>query len=358
MEIKVVDGKGTKDYIQFCNQIYQDNPYYRDNMSGLLKGILSGKAAICKSSRIIPVKVVEGNKILAVCIYGIVDRMQDTLQLTFFEALENQEEAVDCLINYGRSIAAAYGIKKILVGLNFHVNYGLGLLASGYDRPQTFGSAYNPSYYIKYFKRYADDEVKLMSYLTDMKDFDLNVEERMLNRILTRYRVRKANFNEIEREAEIYTNLNNLAFQNHEFYYERRIKEDLELFKEFKVLLREENLLIMEHNGTPVGFMLWYPDYNELLKPGESIGPMTVIKNRLFRHKIKKFKIVELGVIPKHQKNGAVLALFHYLSGLVKDRYQYCEAGWILEENMASRGLCFRWAHKEDKYYEVFWINL
>ncbi len=358
MEIKVVENKYINDYISFCKEVYRGNIYYRDIMSSTLKSILSGKAEICKSTIMKPIMVLDSGRIVAVCTFAIVDRMDDVLQIAYFEALENQEKAIEAIMEYGRELAEKHSITRILVGLNFHVNYGLGLLADHYEEVQSFGSSYNPPYYIDYFKKYTSEEVNLVSYLAKMVDFDFGVNKRLMDRITSKYSVRKADFKNIEREAAFYTHLNNKAFKNHRFYYERRLNEDLELFKEFKILLREENLLFMEYEGKPIGFMLWYPNFNELIKPGEGLGLKTVIKSKLFHSKIKKFKIVELGVIPEHQKNGAVLALFNHCFKIVKDRYEICEAGWILENNIDSRGFGFRWSDEEYKHYKAFIIDI
>jgi len=305
-----------------------------------------------------PIMIIESGRIVAVCTFAIVDRMKDTLQIAYFEALENQEEAIDFMMNHAKSLAAEHGIKQILVGLNFHVNYGLGLLADSYDEVQSFGGAYNPPYYIDYFSKYAHEEIKLVSYLTEIENLNFNLNDRLLDKIKEKYHVRPADFKNIEKEAAIYTYLNNQAFKNHLFYYERRLEEDLELFKEFKLLLKEENLLFMEYEGKPIGFMLWYPDYNQLIKPGGSLGLKTLIWSKLFSSKINRFKIVEIGVLPEFQKKGAILSLFLRCAEITKDRYKYCEAGWILESNHASRTLGLRWGDQEYKQYKVFLINL
>jgi len=358
VEIKVVDKSLIKDYLAFCKEVYNHNPYYRDTMSRALEDILKGKSLICKSSRISPILVVDSDKVVAACTFAIVDRMPDTLQLTFFEALENQAKAVAKIMDYGKVLAKEQGISKILIGLNFHVNYGLGLLADHYETVPSFGTAYNPPYYIDYFKAYADEEVNLVSYLGKMDKFDLGMDQRLLDRLTAKYTVRKADFKNIKKEVEIYTKLNNHAFSQHRFYYERRLEEDLELFKEFRLLLKEENLLILEYQGKPIGFMLWYPDFNELIKPGEAIGLKTVIKNKFLAHKIKKYKIVELGVLPEFQKKGAVMALFQKCRQLVENRYELCESGWILEGNLASKGFGLRWTDEEYKHYKVFLVHL
>ncbi|MDW7674379.1 MAG: hypothetical protein SCK28_07590 [Bacillota bacterium] len=358
MEIKVVDKTSIESYLALCKEVYKNNSYYRDNMSTVLKNILTGKLQICTSSLIKPILVVDSERIVAACTFAVVDRMKDTLQIAFFEALENQEKAVAKIMDYGRSLAEEHGINKILIGLNFHVNYGLGLLADQYETLQSFGTAYNPPYYIDYFKGYANEEVNLVNYVGKIDKFDLCLDDRLINKLMTKYSVRKANFRNIKKEVEIYTYLNNRAFSQHKFYYERRLEEDLQLFNEFKLLLREENLLILEHEGNPIGFMLWYPDFNELLKPGEAIGLKTIIKSKFLAHKIKKFKIVEIGVLPEFQKKGAVLALFHKCRAIIQDRYEICESGWIMETNLDSRGFGFRWADIEYKHFKVFLVDL
>jgi len=358
VEIKVVDKTSINDYLALCKEVYKNNIYYRDSMSSVLKGILKGNSLICQSSVIKPILVVDHGKVVAACTFAIVDRMKDTLQVTFFEALANQEKAVEKIMDYGKKLAQEYGITKILIGLNFHVNYGLGLLADHYDSVQGFGSSYNPPYYIEYFKKYASEEINLANYMGNMDKFDFNLDRRLQRRLMAKYTVRKANFKDIKKDVEIYTSLNNKAFSHHRFYYERRLEEDIELFKEFRLLLKEENLLFLEYEGNPIGFLLWYPDFNELIKAGETIGIKTVIKNKLFSQKIKRYKIVELGVLPEYQKKGAVMALFYKCRELVKDRYEFCESGWILEGNEASRGFGSRWVGDEYKHFKVFQVNL
>lgn len=358
MEIRRVSDISINDYIGFCKMVYRNNPYHRDIMSPTLKTILSGKAAICSGSFIEPVLVWDKGRIVAACTFAVVDRMPDMLQMAYFEALDDQNEAVALLVAHGRNLAKARGIGKMMAGLNLHVNYGLGFLANRFDSVQSFGSAYNPPSYIDYFSRHAAEEVNLVSYLVDMEKFEIRVEERLMARARKKYRVRNADFKKIEREASIYTSLNNAAFSRHRFYYERRDQEDLELFRDFKRFLKEENLLFMEFEGKPVGFMLWYPDFNELMTPGETIGVRTYFKNILFGRKIGRFKIVELGVLPEHQKNGAVLTLFDGCRKRVGNRFKSCEAGWILSDNLDSRGFAYRWADEEHKRYKVFIMDV
>lgn len=357
MEIVKVHSGNIEKFIRFSKSIYTGNPYYRDTMSRTVINILKGKAQICNGNFIEGIMVQDGGKIVAVCVFSIIDRMKDVMQMAYLET-ENDNKAIEELIAYGKKLARKNGISKLLAGLNIHVNYGLGFLASHFDTNQSLGSSYNPEYYIELLRPRSTEEITLISYLTSMDKFDFHLEDRLVERILREYTVRKADFWHLEKEAKIYTDINNKAFKNHRFYYERKVEEDLELFKEFKILLKAENLLFLEHDHEPIGFMLWYPDFNQLLAEGESIGLKTLIKNKFYPKLINTFKIVEIGIIPEYQKTGAVFSLFHACDLLTRGKYDFCESGWVLEDNTSSTGLGVRWAQAEYKQYKVFMINV
>jgi hypothetical protein len=357
LEIVKVHNGNIDQFIKFSKSIYKGNPHYRDTMSRTAINILKGKAQICKGNFIEGVMVQDEGRVVAACVFSVIDRMNDVMQMAYLET-ENNDEAIDTLIAYGKTLAGKQRITKLLAGLNIHVNYGLGFLASHFDTDQSLGSAYNPAYYIELLRARSTEEITLISYLTSMDKFEFHLEERLIDRILKEYTVRKADFGNLEKEAKIYTDINNRAFKSHRFYYERKAEEDLELFREFKLLLKAENLLFLEHDNEPIGFMLWYPDFNQLLSEGESIGLKTLIKSKIFPNLINKFKIVEIGVIPEYQKTGAVFSLFNACNLLTRGKYDFCETGWVLEDNLSSTGLGVRWAQGEYKQYKVFMINV
>ncbi|MDK9711855.1 GNAT family N-acetyltransferase [Acidaminobacter sp.] len=358
MELRVLGPGETGDYIKFVKQLNKMDPLRRDIMSTTLETILSGKGVMAKSAFLEPVLVVDGGRPVAACVFAQVDRMAEVLQLACFEALEGQEEAVALLVARGRTLARERGAEKLLVGLNFHVNYGLGILADHFDEVPTFGSAYHPAYIKNYFEGIATETVSMLTYEVNLESFEVPVSDRLMRRISKGYRVEPADFKHLERTAQIYTEINNAAFGAHRFYYQRRIDEDLELFREFKAFLKPENLLFLYFGEDPVGFMLWYPDFNQLMRPGETIGLKTWLRWKLWPGRIDTMKIVELGVIPEHQSRGGVVRLFEACRERVRGRFKRCEAGWILSENTASRGFGERWADREGHHYKVFLIEV
>ncbi len=358
MKMQHCSGAELKKYISFCKEIYKDDENFRDSLTDILKMILYKKGEFCKNAEITPFIITQGDRIAAVCTFIIAEKLSDTLQIAFFEARKECQEAVDIIVDTAKEKCRAEGLKKITVGLNGHVNYGLGLLASDFDKPACFGSSYNPPYYTDYFTKHSTKEYVLTSYLTDMERHSMEAEQKILDRICRNFTFRIADFRHLEPEMEIYTSLNNICFNGHPFYFERTFEEDYELFRQFKAFISGENLIIAEKEGKPVGFMLWYPDFNQLIPPGGRIGLSTYIKNKLVGWKIDRFKIVEIGIIPEYRNSGVVLGLFNKCTELTKHRYKWCEAGWILDTNNKSKGFGVRWADKEYKSYKAYEIEV
>ena len=60
--------------------------------------------------------------------------------------------------------------------------------------------------------------------------------------------------------------------------------------------MKEDSLVFAYHNGKPVGFIMWYPDWNELAAPGEAFGTKHFFLNLLKGKSIRTGKVMEYGV--------------------------------------------------------------
>ncbi|MGI6224974.1 MAG: hypothetical protein ACOYJ1_01835 [Peptococcales bacterium] len=361
MKLKYLKTKEDLDkFIDFAKEIYRNDPFYRDSMSSIVRMFLTGKTAYVEHAEIFPLWVEEDKEILARAAYVIDYKQKDMLMISFFEAKNNAQSAVDVIINEAESLGRKRGLKRIVIGLDAHLNYGLGFLTSHFDETPTFGLAYNPPYYPAFFtglKVY-----NFTSFLTEVDSFNLEKEQTILNRIKKQgFTFRFAQLSQLDREIEIYTYLNNECFTNHLWWADRTIQEDRELFSPFRWFLKGENLIFAEKDGEPIGLMLWYPDFNQLLSPGESLGFKALIRYKLGLGKIDRFKIAEIAITEKHQGSGAVLGFFELLYSVIKEKYKFCEAGWVLEENLNSRGLGLRWQDlgcREYKKYQAYEVLL
>jgi GNAT superfamily N-acetyltransferase len=95
-------------------------------------------------------------------------------------------------------------------------------------------------------------------------------------------------------------------------------------------------LIFAEVDGKPVGFFLWYPDYNQLVSSQRDLNVFDVMKFRLGAS-IDTFRFTEIGILPEYQGTPVALALINKsLPLLIQKGYRYCEGGFIFEENRAS----------------------
>ncbi|MDD3227015.1 MAG: hypothetical protein PHG56_05700 [Tissierellia bacterium] len=354
MELITVGKDKRKVFLEFYKKQYLNNDLKRDTLSGMLKSLLYGRSELCSSIDIEPVMVVDNNEIIMISVLAHAQRMPEYLQICFFESEKYNMDAFKLILDRAKDMAKEKKADRLTGSLNIHVNYGLGFLASDYDKKQSFGSAHNPEFYNDYFEKSGFETIHMVSYKKDMVNSPDLINNDIRERLNKVYSVRKVDFNNYKSEIEIYTEINNNAFSNHLFYYTRKTEEDYELFKDLKYLMKEENLLFVEKAGVPVGFMLWYPDFNELIKKNETVGIKTVLKNKLFSHRIKTFKIVEMGVIPEEKNRGAILALFDYCFKCTKGKYDTMESSWILKDNFKSKSFGMKWADKESKHYKAY----
>ncbi len=342
--------------LHFQKEIYRGNSNYRDHQSRTLKALFAGKMEIQKKSEIVPIVAEKNNQIVGMAFLAVIDRMADKLQIAFLE-MRNDFEIAKAIVDFAKEFAKERRIRSILIGLNFHVNYGLGLLASDFDKVQSIGSAYNPAYYTEHLEKLATTTKNLVSYKGLIEDIKLNPSPALEQR-MAQFEVRHADFQHIEKTAKIYGRINNLAFAEHEYYYESREAEDIELFNEYKLFLKPENLLFAYKDDLPVGFILWYPDFNQLISGGQELGLMAFLKSRFLPGLIDTLKFTEFGIIPKYRRSAALYALLKHCYELNKEKYRFIESGWILDDNSSSKNVTTHFIKKESKHYKVFEINL
>ncbi len=353
--------KEIKQYLNLTKLIYHDCIYYRDSMTDILKMFLYKKTVFSEHGEFSPFLIADQGKPVLRAAFIIDRNLADCLIIAFFEACEHQGPAVDLMLQKAKELAKARGLKKIICGLDAHLNYGVGFLASHFDVAPCFGLGYTPGYYLDYFRGMR--EINFTSIQVDVDKFDFAREEGLLKRIKQRdYTFRTADFSHLDREIAIFTSLNNLSYRGQKWWTERTFAEDKELLYPFRWFLSGENLIIAEKDGEPVGLLLWYPDFNQLVAPGQCLGISTLIKLKLGGgRRIDRFKIADIAVHPKFQGTGVILGLFERLQTLVKGRFNYGEGGWIAADNLLSRGFAGRWRDlgcQEYKQYKAFETEL
>ncbi len=267
--------------------------------------------------------------------------MPDFVQVAFFEAIPGLSGVVDGLIVAARAMHT--GAAKLLIGLNGHLNYGAGILLDRYDEPPVFGLPYNPPYYADYFSGLFCRTC--ISYRFPLKGI-YDWARRAAGTFDThRVTVRFLNKHHLRREIELYTYIDNQTFSNTPYWYwsNRDPEENFELFSPFRFLMKEEDLLFAELDGKPVGFLLWYPDFNGLVPAGKDIGLGALLRYK-FRNPLRATRLAEVAVLPEFRKFPVMATLLLKSLPTVEARgYETCEGGFIFEENRASVAMTERY---------------
>ena len=328
--------KGTSAYKIFSKTglaVYKDNLFFRGTEGSIEKMLLKGKSAFNNHASIELYVIRDGNDLVGRFALIHDHHLNNYVQVAFFEA---QKGLGDIWSIIKKEIKAHYThCNKVVVGLNGHLNYGAGILLNRFDEVPLFGLPYNPDYYAGYFstlhcRKMVTFRFSMETYVAWAKSYEV---QRKLDGLNIRF-MQKSN---IKAESAIYTQLNNLAFPEHPYWANRDNAEDLELFYPFRFLLDDENLLFAEVNNKPVGFFLWYPDFNQLVPSQRNLNVWDVLNYRLKRNPIDTFRFTEIGIIPEYQRSPVVYALINKsLPVILEKGYRYCEGGFIFEENKAS----------------------
>lgn len=333
MKAELIEGTSAyKTFSKVASDVYRDNPYFRGTEGSIEKLLLNSASAFNTHSSCKKFVIRNGNDIVARFALIHDHRLKEYIQVSFFEA---QEGLGDIFTVIKKEIATHFPqCTKVVVGLNGHLNYGAGILLNRFDEAPLFGLPYNPAYYAAYFKNLRCR--KMVTFRFSMEAYHAWAQTYQAQRTLKGLTVRFMDKSNISQESAIYTQLNNQAFVNHPFWAIRDKNEDLELFNPFRFLLDNENLIFAEIDGKPVGFYLWYPDFNQLVSSQRDLNIFDVLKFRI-KNSIDTIRFTEIGIIPEYQRSPVALALISKsVPTLLEKGYKYCEGGFIFEENRAS----------------------
>jgi hypothetical protein len=328
----VITRKDFRDFYAITREIYKDNKFYRSTEDNILHLLLKGPSDFRLHASIEAYLLLEGGSVVGrfALIHDL--KLPDYVQVSFFEALPHLTDISSVIVETARKKFPH--CKRIVFGLNGHLNYGAGILLSVFDQAPVFGLPYNPEYYQEYFRDFT--KRTMVSYRFPTEPF-FEYHKKMGHKPdFKGITVRKMDKTRLRQETEIYTHMNNICFSSHLFWADRSAKEDLELFQPFRFLIREENLLFAEKDGEPIGFFLWYPDFNELVQGDHHLGLRHVLRYHV-ANPIKTFRFTEIAVLPGYNYSHAVQAMILYAVPYIQRQgYTIGEGGFIFEDNQNS----------------------
>lgn len=263
----------------------------------------------------------------------------------FFESIYDQAVA-DALFTVAEGWLRGKGHDVMRGPASFSVNDECGLLVDGYDTPATLMMPHNPPYYIRLidgagFKKAKDLFVYRGGWMAEY----LPVPERLARGTeLLRKRqgvtIRPLNIADFKNEVERIKVLYNKCWEKNWGFIPMTDHEIDHLAEQFKPVVNADLVPFAEKDGEVVGFGLALPDLNQVFQRHRS-GRLTpaLIADLLLSLKLKRIRrarILLLGVIPELRGKGIDAMLYHWIwTKSAEHQIYWGEAGWILEDNPA-----------------------
>lgn len=324
--IPVTTKRQQRAFKKFRRRLYQGDPFYVSTAEFTLDMLLYRQTTFAKSIHIHPVMGVEDGKILLAALL-IHNPKDDYLQISFFEALDGMPAQVEIFMQYAREHARKLGLSHIMIGLNGHLSYGVGLSLDMHT-PNTFDSTYSKPYYAKYFDKYTKHE--LVAFENSPADVIPTLPQRRVG-----VTVRRLDMRHFEREMELFREICDQTIGTTFLFSPTDRGHFFDLLDPMTFFLRPENILFAEKDGEVVGFVFWHPDYNEVLKKGKPNSLLTIaLRYTLGKSRIKRVKLNSIGV-KKQYRTVATLALLREVGRYVSG-YETVETNFVWVNNQNS----------------------
>ena len=279
----------------------------------------------------------------------------------FFESVDNQEVAnvlFDAAINWlkNKGMDGVYGPE------NPSTNDTCGTLVDGFDTPPYIMMVHNMEYYDKLIKAYGFDkrmdlysyQLKVDNFSTKFLQLSSKIEERLNKRGIT---IRTANFKNIVEETKKLRLIYNKAWEKNWGFIPMDEDEFEGLVKELKMVTLNELVFIAEDHGEPVAFIALLPNLNEKLitiRNGR-LFPFNFLKLIGFQKKVKKVRILTLGIIDGYRNSGIDAVMYSKCYENSKRLgYVEAEASWILENNQMMNRILVNTNATVYKQYRIY----
>jgi GNAT superfamily N-acetyltransferase len=359
MKLKLValHTKGQKKrFVEFIYGLYAGDRSWVDSSLFVMKMFLYQTDTFTRQNFIRPIAVREDGRTLAQCMF-IHDPRLPYLQIGFFDALQDQTEAVGMLLDEAQNAARITGVDKVVIGLHGHVSYGVGILMPGRENRISFDSLYNKPYYCDYFEVPGFERHTLSTYTFKLDD----VRQRItgLGRTYEEFSFRTMRLNDYKNEMILFGKLCNGCLRQTFLYFDRDPENLFELMSGLKPLLRPEHLIFALKNGREAGFFFWHPDYNAVLPPGRKNSLVALMARYfLLKSTIDTVKINAVGVLPEYQRTGAIVGLFDAALRRAPAQFKRGETNFVWDSNRNSRMLNLKLGNTVDRRYAVYCMEI
>lgn len=276
------------------------------------------------------------------------------------------QEIAHSLIRVAEHWLRKEGMTRVLAPISLSIWEEPGLLVKGFDHPPMVMMGHHLPRYEAWIENEGYTVAKrLLTY-------DLPLEpgfSDLINRIVAsgernpRINVRTVDLKQFNRDAEIFIDILNDAWENNWGFVPFTDTEKAYAAKKLKPLIYQDMNMIAELDGEPVAFMMTLPDVNEVIKPMKGrLFPFNVVKLLWWLKKGKPvdFRVPLMGVVKRLQNSRLASQLafmmIEYIrrNGVKNHGAKRGEVGWILEDNQGMVAIADAIDSKINREYRIY----
>ena len=278
----------------------------------------------------------------------------------FFECV-NDPLVARALLDTAAEWARQKGFEVLRGPASFSTNDECGLLVDGFDSPPTLMMAHNPAYYVDLVESAGFVKAKdLWAYEHDLSN---EVPQRITRsceviRKRARVTVRQAEAGSFAAEIRRLKSGYNDYWEKNWGFVPMTDSELEHMSAQLKPFYDPGMVVFAEREGRVVALCLALPDLNEVLRTNRSgrlFPGVLKLFWRLRRKQVRRMRLLMLGVLPEFRGKGVDGVVINELWKHVISRgIDWCEAGWILEDNPAISNFTERLGFARYKTYRLY----
>jgi GNAT superfamily N-acetyltransferase len=348
-------------FADFTEEVYRDNPHWVPPDAHHLTKVLSGQSGFGDELQIQPFWAEDGARVLATIMAAtspVYDRHWNEKMghLLFFEALANQNEAVQSLLSAACDWLKTKGCES--ARLSMLPGLQLPITIDAYDEVPTVFHTFNPAYYHSYIKNGGFvTEKGLVQYQIQ---FNSELAKRfgdMVNRAESSgISLRSCDFERMEQENEVLTRVFNEAFSAHFGFMPLPAQVMRGLTVELKDLLVSDFVVFAEADEQTVGAVYSIPDLNQALHPlrGRSIEE-NFAEFQQHLAKVDHGVLLIIAVKKEYRGRGVNLALAarSYLA-MIERGYKTASYTVVMDDNWPSRKTAEKLGGRVTRNFNVY----
>ena len=279
-----------------------------------------------------------------------------------FETIDDQHVA-DALIGAAREWLKSRGMDRMRGPQNLPVNEATpGIMTEGFDSRPVMYYHYNKPYYEKLIRAAGFEPIKrVLSWEVEVKRPMEEKLERVAQKVINRFGVTFETWDQRPlkvRKQEMFEIYNDAWNDN--FGFVPFTKEEFDSIIDDMMLVMDKGLFLFVYvKGEPAAFFGGVPNIVEKMTPISCCRRCELLraaKMLLTKGGCKGFRLGYLGVKKKFRRLGldGVMLWKQKVYAQSKKKWEYCDIGWVLEDNFMVTRLVDLMEGKPSKTYTIF----